>query len=120
MHQAFLYRPPTWHPRPQRRLPLTKVTPGTIALSGAGYEIGDGNSATTMAVEASVSFNVAIYPASQWPLTSATVTASAVSTNASGNLASITDAALTVGVAYRVLIERVSDGAIWCTEITAT
>jgi hypothetical protein len=119
MQQTWLYRPPTWHPRPLRRLPLTKTQPGTLALSAAGYEIGDGNSPTTMAVEASVSFNVAVYPASQWPLTAATLTVTADTTDANGNLSDITNALLTPGSSYRVLIERVSDGAVWITEMTA-
>lgn len=119
MQQSFLYRPPTWHPRPQRRLPLTKAVAGTLALSGAGYEIGDGSGPTTMAVEALVDFNVAVYPASQWPLTTPTVTVSAGTTDADGNLSDITNVALTPGADYRVVIERVSDGAVWITEMTA-
>lgn len=91
----------------------------TLALSGAGYEIGDGNSPDTMAAEASVSFNIAVYPSSQWPLTAPTLTVSADTSDANGNLSDIVSALLTTGADYRLVFERVTDGAVWITEMTA-
>jgi len=92
---------------------VADVAAATLALSGAGYEIGDGNSPATMAVEAAVDFNVAVYPASQWPLATPTLTVSADTTDSNGNLSDITDVLLTAGVTYRVVVERVSDGEVW-------
>lgn len=114
MTQAvWLYRPPTWHPRPRRVVVRSVAPSGTLALSSAGYEIGDGNSPATMTVEASVSFDVAVYPIAQWPLTSATVTRTSQTTDSIGRLPNITDAALVAGSTYRVVIRRVSDGEAW-------
>jgi len=83
-------------------------------------EIGDGNSPATMAVEASVAFDVAVYPIAQWPLTSPTVTRTSQTTDVGGLLTSITDAALTTGAYYRVCIRRVGDGEVWAFTMQAT
>lgn len=102
------------------RLPFVPPASGTLALSSAGYEIGDGNSPATMAVEASVAFDVAVYPIAQWPLTSPTVTRTSQTTDVGGLLTSITDAALTTGAYYRVCIRRVGDGEVWAFTMQAT
>ena len=122
MSQAeWLYRPPTWHPRPARRLPPSKAGPaGTLALSASAYAIGNGSSAATMAPLAAETMNVAVYPLAQWPLTSPLVTVTGSATNSSGNLGDVVDAALTAGTAYRVVIYHPASGEAWVTTITAT
>lgn len=121
MTQAvWLYRPPTWHPRPRRVAVRSVSAAGTLALSSAGYEIGDGNSPATMAVESSVAFDVAIYPLAQWPLSSAAATRTSQTTDSNGRLSNISDASLTAGSTYRVVIRRVSDGECWTFTMAAT
>lgn len=120
LQAQWLYQPPSWHPRPRRGLPLSPPAAGTLALNSAGYEIGDGNSPATMAVEASVAFDVAVYPTSQWPMTAATLTQTAQTTNASGRLANIVNVALVAGTSYRVCLRRTTDGGVWTFTITAT
>lgn len=83
-----------------------------LGLNAAGYEIGDGNSAATMAVLASTSLNIAAYLASEWP--PATLLASATaSTDSSGRLADLGDDDFLFGTLYQVLLRNPADGERW-------
>jgi hypothetical protein len=90
-----------------------------LALSGAGYEFGDGSDPATMAVLASTSINVAAYPLAEWPPASAIATVTA-STDAAGNLADLGDDDLSFGTTYRVLARNPADGETFAWTMAAT
>ncbi len=119
MQQSFLYRPPTWHPRPRRWLPKAAPAVGTLALSGSGYEIGDGNDPATMSVLAAESMTVAVY-ADAVPFGSALYSATGQVTDSAGNLSDITDASLSIGTTYIVVVRNESDSEVWVWRMAAT
>jgi hypothetical protein len=90
-----------------------------LALSGAGYEFGDGNSPATMAILASTTLNAAVYPLSEWPPATPVATASGA-TDADGNLADLGDDDLTFGTTYRVIARNPSDGETWAWTMAAS
>jgi hypothetical protein len=90
-----------------------------LALSGAGYEFGDGSDPATMAVLASTSINVAAYPLAEWPPASAIATVTA-STDAAGNLADLGDDDLSFGTTYRVLARNPANGETFAWTMAAT
>lgn len=119
MQQSFLYRPPTWHPRPRRWLPKAAPAVGTLALSSAGYEIGDGNAPATVAVLAAESMTVAVY-ADAVPFGSAVYSATGETTDSNGRLADIVDAALSIGTTYIVVVRNEADSEVWVWRMAAT
>lgn len=92
---------------------------GTLALSAAGYEIGDGNDPDTMAVLASQSMTVAVY-ADAVPFGLALYSATGQVTNSSGRLANIVSAALSIGTTYIVVVRNESDSEVWSWRMAAT
>lgn len=90
-----------------------------LALSGIGYEFGDGNSPSTMAILASTSMNLAAYSLSEWPPVTPIISVTA-STNTTGNLANIGDDDLSYGTTYRVLARNPADGETWAWTMGAT
>jgi hypothetical protein len=120
MSGIFYVQPPPQQPAPSHVAALLATAPpGTLALSGAGYEIGDGNDPATMAVLASESMTVAVY-ADAVPFGSAVYSATGQVTDSSGNLADITDAALSGGTTYIVVVQNESDSEVWVWRMAAT
>lgn len=119
MQQTFLYRPPTWHPRP-RRVQLTSTPAiGTLRLSGSGYEFGDGNDPATMAVLSAESMSIAVY-ADAVPLGSAIYTATGQVTDSNGRLADIVSASLAIGTTYIVVVQNEADSEVWAWRMAAS
>jgi hypothetical protein len=94
------------------------VTPCVLLLNAAGYEFGDGNSPATMSVLASTSLQVAVYPESEWPPTTAVVSVTA-STGTNGRLADITNVGLLLNTSYRLIVRNNADGETWTWTMTA-
>ena len=99
MQQSFLYRPPTWHPRPRRRLPLfTASSLAGFDLSGAAYEFR--NNTGTLIASTAITFWV--HDVTTGALV---VKITGYSTNGSGIVGTVSDAALTAATQYRVAYE---------------
>lgn len=92
---------------------------GALELSGAGYEIGDGNDQATMAVLASESMTVAVY-ADAVPFGSAIYSATGQVTDSNGRLANIVSASLVGGTAYIVVVRNEADSEVWVWRMAAT
>lgn len=120
MQQSFLYRPPTWHPRPRR------IVPRTVAAALAGFDLhtasgfifGDlAGALVSLAREASVSMTLRVYSASTGALV---LESGTLTTDANGRLARFESASLTVGVQYHLVFIRASDGEVVAGRMTAT
>lgn len=95
------------------------VNQAILALSGAGYEFGDGNSAATMSVLASTELQVAAYPVAEWPPATAVASVTAT-TAANGRLADLADDDLVFGTTYRVIARNAADGETWAWTMAAS
>ena len=105
---------------PNRRRWIPSFTlVGTLELSGAGYEIGDGNDPATMAVLASESLTGAVY-ADAVPFGSAIYSATGQVTDSDGRLADIVSASLVGGTTYIVVVVRESNDEVMCWRMDAT
>lgn len=104
---------------PRIQYPPRETPVGMLELSGAGYEIGDGNDPATMSVIAAGAFTVAVY-ADALPFGSALYSATGQASNASGNLADVVSASLVPGTTYIVSVRNEADGEVWIWRMAAT
>lgn len=89
------------------------VTQCVLALSGAGYNFGDGNDVDTIAVENAVAWEVAVV-ADELPVTATLYHSASSTTSSTGYLSDIGDDDFVFGTTYVVQARRVSDGE-WIT-----
>lgn len=95
------------------------VDQAVLALSGTGYEFGEGNDPATMSVVASTELQVAVYPLTEWPPDTAIATLTA-STDASGNLTDLGDDDLLAGTSYRVIARNAANAETWAWVMVAS
>lgn len=104
---------------PQLGRRIFELPIGRLALSGAGYEFGDGNDPATMAVLSAESMSIAVY-ADAVPLGSAIYTATGQVTDSNGRLADIVSASLTIGTTYIVVVQNEADSEVWAWRMAAS
>lgn len=115
-----LYRPPSWHPRVQRRVPLT----APAALAGfdfdteAGLIFGDlAGALTSLARQANVGMVLRVYAVGSGALVHESGT---ITTDSNGRLARYEHASLSAATAYHCVFVRNSDGEVACAKLTTT
>jgi hypothetical protein len=117
MQQTWLYRPPTWHPRPQRIRPFTRVA-GFDFDTAAGFIFADlAGVFTGLARESAVDITMRVYSVATGALVHETAT---LTTDGNGRLARYETSAVAVNTAYHLLFVRESDGEVCAAKMTAT
>ena len=115
MQQQFLYRPPTWHPRPRRRLPLfTASSLAGFDLNSSAYAFED-NTGTPVASSALTFF--------VHDITSGALVAmiTGYSTDASGIVTTkVTHASLVAATPYSINIDGPGGTAYGRIKLTAS
>lgn len=117
MQAQWLYRPPTWHPRPRRIVLPTRIA-GFDLDTATGFIFGDlVGTFTGLAREAAVDITMRVYDVATGALVH---DAGTLTTDSNGRLARYETSSVAVNTEYHLVFIRDSDGEVCAGKLTAT
>lgn len=117
MQGQWLYRPPTWHPRPRRIVLPTRIA-GFDLDTATGFIFGDlAGTFTGLARESAVDITMRVYNVATGALVHETA---ALTTDSNGRLARYETGTVARGSEYHLMFIRDSDGEVCAGKMTAT